>query len=95
MATGSATIDFGAVPGTNITSLVITGQAGILVGSLAEAFMMADSTVVGAAGHNAEEHKLVPIKLTCGNIVAGTGFTIWAETEWRLTSTFQVRWVWS
>jgi hypothetical protein len=60
-----------------------------------EAFMMADSTVSGSVGHNAEEHKLVPIRLVCGNISAGVGFTIWAETEWRLTSTFQVRWVWN
>ena len=93
-ATGTATIDFGAAPGTNVTSLVVTGQAAILAGSLVEAFMMADTTVSGAVGHNAEEHKLVPIKLTCGSIVAGTGFTIFAETEWRLSGTFQVRWVW-
>lgn len=53
-----------------------------------------DFNNASAYGHNAEEHKLVPIKLTCGSIVVGTGFTIWAETEWRLTSTFQVRWVW-
>jgi hypothetical protein len=57
--------------------------------------MMADTTVSGAAGHNAEEHKLLPIKLTCGALVAGTGFTIFGVTEFRLTSTFQVRWVWS
>jgi hypothetical protein len=94
-ATGTATIDFGAAPGTNVTSVVVTGQTGILSGSFAEAFMMADSTVSGATGHNAEEHKLVPIKLTCGSVVAGTGFTIFAESSWRLTSTFQVRWVWN
>ena len=52
------------------------------------------SNTTSAYGHNAEEHKLVPLQLTCGNVVAGTGFTIYAETEWRLTSTFQVRWVW-
>lgn len=94
---GTATIDFGAVPGTNITSVVVTGQTGIVPGSFAEAWMMADSTAdpVFGTGHNAEEHKLAPIKLTCGDLVPGTGFTIWAETEWRLTSTFQVRWVWS
>lgn len=94
-ATGTATIDFGAAPGTNMVHVDITGQSGILSGSLCEAWMMADTTVSGGAGHNAEEHKIVPIKLTCGNVVASTGFTIYAETEWRLTSTFQVRWVWS
>lgn len=94
-AQGTATVNFGAVPGTNTASVVVTGQTGILAASsLCEAWMMADSTVSGAAGHNAEEHKLVPIKLTCGALVDGVGFTIYAETEWRLTSTFQVRWVW-
>ena len=49
-----------------------------------------------AHGHNAEEHKWMASKmgLTCGNIVPGVGFTIYAETEYRLTSTFQVRWAW-
>jgi len=94
-AQGTATINFGAVPGTNTTSVVVTGQTAILTGSLCEAWMMADTTVSGSTGHNADEHKIVPIKLTCGAVVAGTGFTIYAETDWRLTSTFQVRWVWN
>ncbi len=94
-AQGTATIDFGAAPGSNATSVVITGQASIGVGSLCEAWMMADTTASGASGHNEEEHKLVPIKLTCGAIAAGVGFTIFAVSEFRLTSTFQVRWVWN
>ena len=93
--TGTAIIDFGAPPGTNIASIVITGQTAIVAGSLVEAWMMSDSTAVGAVGHNEPEHRIVPIKLTCGDIVPGVGFTIWAETDWRLTSTFQVRWVWN
>lgn len=95
ITTGQATINFGSAPGTNIVSVVVTGQTGILTTSTVSAFMMADTTVSGASGHNAEEHKFAQIKFTCGNIVAGTGFTIWAETEWRLTSTFNVRWMWS
>lgn len=94
-ATGTATIDFGAAPGTNLVSTVIAGQAGILSGSLCEAWMMADTTVVGSAGHNEIEHSIVPIKLTCGAIVVGVGFTIYAFSELRLTSTFTVHWVWN
>jgi hypothetical protein len=57
--------------------------------------MMADTTATGAYGHNIPEHQLAPIKLTCGNIMVGTGFTIYAQTDWRLDSTFMVRWMWS
>lgn len=89
--TGNASLDFGAAPGGNAASVVITGQGGIGVGSQAEAWMMASST----ADHNAEEHMLVPVKLTCGSIVAGTGFTIYARSEWRLAGLFTVQWVWN
>lgn len=91
-AQGTATVNFGTTPGTNYVSVVVTGQAGIVNGtSLAEAWMMATST----ADHNVIEHQIVPMKLTCGNIVTGTGFTIYAFTDLRLTGTFSVQWVWN
>ena len=90
-ATGTATIDFGSAPGTNVVTTTITGQTGILVGSHAESWMMGSTT----ATHNAYEHAVVPIKLSCGTIVVGTGFTITAVTEWRLTGIFIVHWVWA
>lgn len=90
-ATGISTLDFGAVPGTNIASVTVTGQTGITSNSHAEAWMMADST----DDHNAVEHQVAPIKITCGSIVADTGFTITGVTDWRLTGTFKVHWVWS
>lgn len=89
--TGVATLDFGAAPGTNFVQTVITGQAGILTGSHADAYLMAAST----ASHNAYEHAVVPIRVTTGDIVAGTGFTINAVTDWRLSGTFNVYWVWA
>ncbi len=90
-ATGTAILDYGSTPGTNNVSTVITGQAAIASNSYVEAWIMAEPT----ATHNAYEHRLVPIKLVCGDIVAGTGFTIYATTEWRLDGTFNVRWVWT
>jgi hypothetical protein len=89
--TGTATLTFGAAPGTNYVSVAVTGQTGIGVSSHAEAFLMASTT----ATHNEIEHLLSGIRLTCGNIVAGTGFTIYAFTELRLTGTFSVHWVWA
>lgn len=92
MPTGSATLDFGAAPGSQKAQVDVTGQTGILsASSLAEAFMMADSTV----DHNVDEHQFVSVKLTCGNLVDGVGFTIYAVSiDLVLTGTFMVRWVW-
>jgi hypothetical protein len=49
---------------------------------------MASST----ATHNAYEHSILPITLTCGNIVAGVGFDIYASSTLRLDGTFSVIW---
>lgn len=93
MATGTATIDFGATPGSDMTSVVVSGQTTISASSLVEAFMMAETTT----DHNAEEHMIVDLKLTCGNIVPGSSFTIYAKSIdcLRLTGTFKVKWVWT
>lgn len=88
---GTATIDFGAAPGTNYIVTTVTGQTTILSGSVADAYLMANAT----ADHNAYEHSIVPITLRCGNIVASTGFDIIATSEFRLTGTFTVNWIWA
>jgi hypothetical protein len=71
--TGTGLLDFGAFPGASDTTLVITGQAGIVAGSLVEAWLLPAST----ADHTADEHWVETIKVMAGNIVAGTGFTIY------------------
>ncbi len=90
-AKGIAILDFEGPPGSSYAEVIVTGQGSILADSAVEAFMMAEST----ADHNDVEHALVPIKLTCGDVVAGVGFTIRAVTEYRLTGTFKIRWVWA
>lgn len=90
---GTTTIDFGSTPKALATK-TITGQAAIASGSYVEAFLMADST----ADHTDYHHKyLLPqiVKLVCGNIVAGTGFTIFATSSVDLKGLISVRWVWS
>lgn len=72
---GSTTVDFGAFPGKSDASATITGQAGILVGSKVDAWIVATAT----ADHTADEHWVETIQVTAGNIVAGTGFTIYAR----------------
>lgn len=90
--TGTAVLDFGSAPGTNRVVTTVTGQGSILSGSNVEAFIMGNDST---ATHNMDEHQLVPMILRCGNIVASTGFDIVAYSEFRLTGTFNVRWVWA
>jgi hypothetical protein len=98
MATGTATINFGAFPGATDTSLPVTGQATIAAGSLVEAWVRP----VATAEHNADEHWVEEIQVTAGNIVAGTGFTIYARigadraysTGSRLYGQWTVAWAW-
>ena len=92
MPTGSTTINFGGGVGSQSASAVVTGQAGIVSGSHVEAFLMAETS----ADHNAQEHMLAAllVGLTCGQVVAGTGFTIFARSEIALTGAFTIRWVW-
>ena len=75
--TGTTVVDFGAFPGSSDTTATVTGQASILAGSLVEAWVMPTAT----ADHSADEHWVEPIKVMAGNVVAGTGFTIYATMQ--------------
>ena len=70
--TGTATVDFGAFPGSSHASVVVTGQAGIVAGSIVQAWVRP----VATADHSADEHMLETLKVVASDIVAGTGFTI-------------------
>ena len=70
---GNTTVDFGAFPGQSDTRVVITGQAGILAGSVVNAWLRPEAT----ADHAADEHLLETLKVFAGNIVPGTGFTVY------------------
>jgi hypothetical protein len=96
MATGqgSATIDFGAFPGSSEASVAVTGQAAISATSKAEAYLMGDDI---SGSHTADDHRYaaVLIGLTCGTPTAGTGFTIHGRCLDKMQGSFQVRWVWA
>lgn len=77
---GTATIDFGAFPGKTDASVTITGQTGITAGSLVEAWIFPTAT----ADHSVDEHWADPPDVMAGNIVAGTGFTIYAVNKKRV-----------
>jgi hypothetical protein len=71
-AQGIATLDFGAFPGTDHATVAVTGQAGIVAGSLVEAWLRPETT----ADHTADEHMVESIEVFAADIIAGTGFTI-------------------
>lgn len=93
-AQGTATLDFGAFPGSNEASVAVTGQGTILATSKAEAFVMADDTT---ADHTAVDHRWFAAlaALTCGTPTAATGFTIYATSLNPLVGTFKLRFVWA
>ena len=92
--TGTAVIDFGAFPGSNEASIVVSGQASIGSGSKVSAYFMADDTT---SDHTANDHKYAPllIGLSCGAISVGASFTIFARCMDKMQGTFQIRWVWA
>lgn len=93
MATqGSAVLDFGT--GTDMASVVVTGQTGILAGSDVEAFLMAEASLDNdAAAHIVAASYL---DLIVGAVVAGTGFTIYGlDKDGALTGRWTVQWVWA
>jgi len=96
MATGQGTVtfDFGAAPGTNVTSAVVS-DAGIGAASNVELYLMGtDST----ADHNTIEHQMLPLGGLSVQAIArsaGVGFTAQAMSLLRLTGEFKARYVWA
>jgi hypothetical protein len=89
---GSATLDFGAFPGTtDIKSVAVTGQGTILDGSVVEAYIFPAATT----DHTADEHIIDPPSITAAAVSAGTGFTIYGMgTTGRCYGTWNCAWVW-
>jgi hypothetical protein len=92
-AVGTATLDFGAAPGTNTAAVNITGEGGIRADSTAFAWFMGADT---STNHNAYEHTLAPIiiGLSVTSITPGVGFQITGVSEKRITGQWTVRWTW-
>lgn len=91
-AQSTASLDFGAFPGASDVSLAITGQTAIAAGSLVEAWIFPAVT----ADHSEDEHRVEELTIRAGNVVAGTGFTIYGQTTGeRLYGVWNVGWVWN
>lgn len=83
---GITTIDFGS---GGMMATVTVAASSVTAGSFVEAFLMLDTT----ADHTPYEHLMAPIKFTCGNVIAGTSFDIFAVSSITLTGVWAVRWV--
>ncbi|MFN0070507.1 MAG: hypothetical protein ACKVVP_03320 [Chloroflexota bacterium] len=93
MAVGTAVLNFGAWPGASMASTVVLGQVVIEATSQVSA---AVSLSLATADHSIEEHRVEPLKITAGAIVAGTGFTIYGECLNSLTyGEYTIDWVWA
>lgn len=86
---GTATINFGTFPGATDASVTVTGQTGISAGSLVEAWIYPTAT----ADHSVDEHWVDPPEVFAGNIVAGTGFTIYGVIKKRAEIGPSTKWV--
>lgn len=89
---GSATLNFST--GENEATVAVIGQTGITTEAKVKAWIMADDTT---ADHTANDHRFIGLVLTvtCGNIVAGTGFTIYGMSLYQLVGQYKVRWMWT
>jgi hypothetical protein len=86
---GITAVNFGS--GKTDASVAVTGQAGILSGSTVLAKVAAKATF----DHSIDEHVVEELTVLAGNIVAGTGFTIYARTgNIPLTGQWNVAWTW-
>lgn len=100
-ATGTILLDFGAFPGKSDASVAVTGQAAIAADSKIEAWIMPAATVE----HSADEHLVETLKVIAGNIVAGTGFTIYGFNHSQIVNPkgttpmiygrWNIGWVWT
>jgi hypothetical protein len=93
-ATGTATINFGAFPGSNEATVAVTGQTGISATSKADAWVMSEDT---SSNHTANDHRYLPqlASFACGTPTTGVGFSIYGTSIHKLSGEFTLKWVWS
>jgi hypothetical protein len=86
---GVATLDFGAFPGSNTASVVVTGLTGITASSKPKAYINASATT---PDHTSNDHKYLAcfVGLACGDIVPATSFTIHAASQEKLQGQWSI-----
>jgi hypothetical protein len=88
---GTSTVSLGSTA-TNEAELVVTGQAGILAGSK----VSAQIGITATADYTSKDLKYLGslgVSVTTGNVVAGTGFTIFIRSSQKLTGDISIDWI--
>lgn len=91
VTSGTSTVSFG-VTETNEAQLVVTGQTGILAGSK----VVASIGTTATADYTANDHKYlgsIGVSVTTGNVIAGTGFTIFVRSYQKMKGDISINWV--
>lgn len=91
VTSGTSTVSFG-VTETNEAQLVVTGQTGILAGSKVTASIGTTAT----SDYTANDHKYLGsmgVSVTSGDVVAGTGFTIYVRSYQKIKGDISINWV--
>lgn len=90
MATGTATLDFGATP-VDTATVLVSGQSGLTSASFIEAFFMQETTADNGVDEHAEGAALCP--LLC-ELVSASSFNIHAHPIAMFgIGQFKIRWV--
>jgi hypothetical protein len=87
---GTTTVNFGS--GSDSAQVVITGQTSITTANIVSAEIMPAVT----ANNGVDEHWVEDLTCMAGNIVGGTGFTIYVKCNRGLAyGQFNVAWAWN
>jgi hypothetical protein len=92
-ASGTFVLDFGAFPGSNEASVVITGQGALLADSETDAWISATDS--GAHTANDAAYAAALVGVSTGALVAGTGFTVYGRSVEKMQGTFNGQWAWN
>jgi hypothetical protein len=94
-ASGTAVLDFGSFPGTDVATIAVTGQAAILTSSLVEAWIIPEATALHSEDEVVMLTPFVFVSAPASLIIAGTGFSIRGVChDDFLWGTVKVGWAW-
>jgi hypothetical protein len=90
MVSGTEEIDFGEFPGAPEAGSTVFGQPSITITSLIRVWIHP----VATADHSADEHNIESIKVFVGHVIAGGGFTFYAQCALggKLYGKFNIAW---
>lgn len=89
--TGTAEISFGAFPGSNEASVVVS-SSGVTAGTHVEAWVMGGDTT---ASHTAQDHRYFPVFAALTTEAASGSFTVYGRSTQKLTGAFKIHYVWA